>query len=104
VGVPPRPSVPDANALSTSGPPKRLFLSIIPEYLPKKRGTFMVDANYRTVFNYGWLGTEKSLAIPMVPSSKSIFPGKSAERCPNDFPIFLRRSKLDLEPILPYVR
>ena len=45
VGVPPRPSVPDSNALSTSGPPKRLFLSIIPEYLPKKRGTFMVDAS-----------------------------------------------------------
>jgi hypothetical protein len=44
VGVPPRPSVPDSNALSTSGPPKRLFLSIIPEYLPKKRGTFMIRA------------------------------------------------------------
>jgi hypothetical protein len=48
VGVPPRPSVPESNALSASGPPKRLFLSIIPKYLPKKRGTFMVDAQVNT--------------------------------------------------------
>ena len=27
------------------GPPKRLFLSIIPGYVPKKRGTFLVGAN-----------------------------------------------------------
>jgi hypothetical protein len=64
----------------------------------------MCRAGYRTVFDCSGSGTEKSLAIPMELASKSISPGKSAENAPNDFPIFLRRSKLDLEPILPYVR
>jgi hypothetical protein len=50
------------------------------------------------------VGTEKSLAIPQIFSSKPIFTGKTAEKCINDFPIFHRRSKLDLEPILPYVK
>ena len=42
VGVPPKPDAPDPEA--RSGPPDRLFFSIIPEYVPKTRGTFMVDA------------------------------------------------------------
>jgi hypothetical protein len=40
VGVPPKP---DAENESSAGPPERLYLSIIPEYLPTARGTLMVD-------------------------------------------------------------
>jgi hypothetical protein len=46
VGVPPKPALDLTDW--TSGAPKRLFLSIIPKYVPKKRGTFMVDG---TVLN-----------------------------------------------------
>jgi hypothetical protein len=50
------------------------------------------------------VGTEKSLAIPVILSSKSLFTGKAAEKSTNDFPVSHRPSKLDLEPINPYVR
>jgi hypothetical protein len=41
-GVPPKPNSEQGDW--TTGPPKRLFLSIIPEYVPKTHGTFMVRA------------------------------------------------------------
>jgi hypothetical protein len=43
VGVPPKPSW-KQDDWTRPGPPKRLLLSIIPKYVPKDRGTFMIDA------------------------------------------------------------
>ncbi len=63
-----------------------------------------MNPSYRTVFKFTAGGTEKSPSIPLILPSESIFSGNTAEKCPDDFLIFIRRSKLDLEPILPCVR
>jgi hypothetical protein len=50
------------------------------------------------------VGTEKSLAIPLISLRIRCLPAKLPKKYSDDFQIFFRRSKLDLEPILPNVR